>query len=45
MLIVLLIGAVISVLALCFYLVVEVNELEKNITALTEKITRHYESQ
>ncbi|MBN2038325.1 MAG: hypothetical protein JW768_16410 [Chitinispirillaceae bacterium] len=44
MLIVLLIGAVIGVLVLCFYLVVEVNELEKNITAFTDKITKHYES-
>ena len=44
MLTVLLIFAVIGVIALLFYLVVELNELEKSITALVEKITMHYES-
>lgn len=43
MLIVLLVLAVIGVIALCFFLVVELNELEKSVTALVEKITRHYE--
>ena len=44
MLTVLLVFAVIGVIALLFYLVVELNELEKSVTALVEKITRHYES-
>jgi hypothetical protein len=44
MLLVLLIGAVIGAVGLCFFLVVELNELEKRVTALVEKITRHYES-
>jgi hypothetical protein len=44
MLTVLLVFAVIGVIALLFYLVVELNELEKSISALAEKITRHYES-
>lgn len=41
---VLLILAAVGVIALCFYLVVELNELEKGVNALVEKITRHYES-
>jgi hypothetical protein len=45
MLLVLLIGAVIGVIVLCFFLDVELNELEKSVTALVEKITKHYESQ
>ena len=44
MLLVLLIGAVIGAIALCFFLVVELNELEKSVAALVEKMTRHYES-
>ena len=44
MLTVLLVFAVIGVIALLFYLVVELNELEKNVASLTEKITKHYES-
>ena len=45
MLTVLLVFAVIGVIALLFYLVVELNELEKSIAALAEKIAKHYESQ
>ena len=44
MLLVLLIGAVIGVIALCFFLAVEFNELEKSVAALVEKISKHYES-
>ena len=44
MLLVLLIGAVVGVIVLCFFLVVELNELTKSVTALVEKITKHYES-
>jgi hypothetical protein len=43
MLLVLLIGAVVGVIALCFFLVIELNELEKSVSALVEKINRHYE--
>jgi hypothetical protein len=35
--------AVIGVIALLFYLVIEFNELEKAVTALVEKIAKHYE--
>ena len=41
---VLLILAALGVVALCFYLVVELNELEKSIGTLAENITKHYES-
>jgi|WetSurMetagenome_2_1015567.scaffolds.fasta_scaffold108286_2 hypothetical protein len=45
MLLVLLIGAVVGVIVLCFFLVVELNELEKGVAALVEKTMKHYESQ
>jgi hypothetical protein len=37
--------AVLGVIALLFYLIIEFNELEKSVTALTEKIAKHYESE
>jgi hypothetical protein len=43
MLTILFIIAVIGVIALLFYLLIEFNELEKSVTALTEKIAKHYE--
>jgi hypothetical protein len=43
MFIVLLILAVMGVIALCFFLLVELNEIEKSISSLVEKITNHYE--
>ena len=45
MLLVLLMCAVIGVIALCFFLTIELNELEKRITSLVEKIIKHYEPQ
>jgi hypothetical protein len=44
MLTVVLILAVIGVLALLFYLAVELNELEKSVSALAARIAKHYES-
>lgn len=41
---VLLVCAAVGVIALCFFLVVELNELEKSVTALIQKLTKHYES-
>lgn len=35
--------ALISILGLLFYLMLELNELEKQISALAESIRRHYE--
>ena len=37
--------ALIGVLGLLFYLVLELNELEKRITTLAEAIRKHYEPQ
>jgi hypothetical protein len=45
MLTVLFVIAVLGVIALLFYLVIEFNELEKSVTALVEKLTQHYESE
>jgi hypothetical protein len=36
--------AVIGTLALLFFLVIELNELEKRVTALVDKIKKHYEA-
>jgi hypothetical protein len=36
--------AVIGIIALLFYLAVELNELEKRVSALVDKIKKHYES-
>jgi len=44
MFIVLLVIAVIAVAGIMFYLLIELNELEKNITALTQKLAKRYES-
>ena len=43
MLIALVIVAVIGVIALLFYLMVELNELEKSVGLLAEKCAKHYE--
>jgi hypothetical protein len=40
---VLLVLAVIAVTGIIFYLVMELNELEKTITSLVQKLTRRYE--
>ena len=40
-----LILAVVGIIALLFYLVVELNELEKAVSALVEKLKKHYEPQ
>lgn len=43
MFIVLLVISVIAVAGTCFYLVMELNELEKTITSLVQKLTKRYE--
>ena len=43
MLIALTILGVLGVIALIFYLVIELNELEKGVAALAEKCAKHYE--
>ena len=41
---VLLIIAVLAVAGILFYLVMELNELEKSISTLVQKLTKRYES-
>jgi hypothetical protein len=43
MFIVLLVISVIAVAGIIFYLVMELNELEKTITSLVQKLTKRYE--
>jgi len=43
MFIVLLVISVIAVAGIIFYLVMELNELEKTITSLVQKLTNRYE--
>ena len=45
MLTVFIVFAVLGVIALSIYLVLEFNELEKSVSALAEKIAKHYESE
>lgn len=35
--------AIIGVIGLLFYLILQLNELEKQVLSLTEKIKKHYE--
>jgi hypothetical protein len=35
--------AIIGVIILLFHIMLQLNELEKQVTALTEKIRKHYE--
>lgn len=37
--------ALIGVLILLFHLMVQLNEFEKQVTTLTEKLKKHYESE
>jgi Tfp pilus assembly protein PilO len=43
MFIVLLVFAVLAVAGIIFYLITELNELEKTVTALAEKLRKRYE--
>ena len=42
---VLLVLAAAGVIMLCVYVVVQLNELEKNVVSIVNRMTKHYESQ